>query len=79
MPDVVWHNGPDPLEPDMPQTLTNTVRSVMADGTVDEALRRAFGPLVAEPIPPRIRAALEALRLTGSRHARFHPDCQRPF
>ena len=63
----------------MPQTLTTNVRSVIADGIVDEALRRAFGQILDEPIPPRIRAALEALRLRGSRHARFHPDCQRPF
>jgi hypothetical protein len=36
------------------------------DQMMDEALRKAFGPILAEEMPPRLRAAFDALCKIGS-------------
>ena len=50
----------------MPWNLTMQRRRDDPCRFVDEALRQAFAPLLAEAVPDRFRAALNALRKKGS-------------
>ena len=50
----------------MPQTSHMRPQRPYLAGTVDEALRKAFAPVLTEELPLRLRVALDALRQKGS-------------